>query len=401
MVFVVFTRFSHLQEVVVSVPLHAMISVPTTIDHDPVLSRLLGPKARKKFGWDDPFFEAGLLTVALLHHFTLGKVSPLAHYMDILETTPTDAIPFTWSKDRLRREMTEGVRQIARGIHRDVKDMYVNLMEILLAEHPTVFLPEAYSFEKFRWAFALVNSRHWHVPIPDLEPPMKKKRQKQQHPTPSPAVGDLDVPPADQPTEDWVREQTDTKDEEAPQKDEEEEEEEEELRSHSFLAPVADLLNFGPPCTRGKYNAETQAFELIATCSYTKGQEVTYWYSNDCDDVMIANYGFTHPMVPSCVSDWKQQTEYWKQQAERLEVEIGNAYQDLDALDKELDRMHMHLQNCDCDDHHGDGPRIRQKARGSGDDVAHDNQHVRGGNHHRQHDGVRSKWTHKKSDLGL
>ena len=34
-------------------------------------------------------------------------------------------------------------------------------------------------------------------------------------------------------------------------------------------------------------NAEKKSFEVVATCSFQTGREVTFWYSDDCADVMI------------------------------------------------------------------------------------------------------------------
>ena len=58
---------------------------------------------------------------------------------------------------------------------------------------------------------------------------------------------------------------------------------------HSFMSPLADMLNFGPACAKGRYNTELKAFEVIATCKFLQGEEVTFWYSDDCENVMIAN----------------------------------------------------------------------------------------------------------------
>jgi len=81
-------------EVVISIPFHAMISISTTIDHDPVLSRFLGPEARSKLGWDSDdgdssaaYYELPLLSFAILYHYRLGRSSPLYHYIEILKST--------------------------------------------------------------------------------------------------------------------------------------------------------------------------------------------------------------------------------------------------------------------------------------------------------------------------
>jgi hypothetical protein len=382
-------------EVVISIPYSSMIAVPTTIDEDPVLHKVMGPHARQQYEWEnDEFVELALLTVAILYHRHLGKASPLYNYIGILESSPTENIPFLWDKDRLKREATPGVRRYARGIFKDVKELYETVIDVLRRDFPELFDTPVYDLSNFLWAFSLVNSRHWLLPVPDFNPDSKhkKKVEEPENQAPSLGIGDQ-VPPASLPTEEWVQQEQGDSDDDVISHPAE---------RHSFLAPVADLLNFGPPCTRGSYNPQTHAFELVATCCFRKGQEVTYWYSDDCDDIVIANYGFTHPMVRPCPTeqDYQRDLDLWKARSQDLENEIERVYDDLDMVERELQQAEALLNKCKCDD----GFMASKSRKSSGS-----HEHIRGSHrtpsdHESDHerDGVRRKaWNHQKSDIGL
>ncbi|KAL7536034.1 hypothetical protein ACHAXR_006876 [Thalassiosira sp. AJA248-18] len=376
-------------DIVISIPLYSLLSVPTTIDHDPVLSRILGPDARHKLGWTNTAeYEIALLVIAVLYHRELGKDSPLSHYIDILLGTPTDSFPFLWSDEELREktggDIGEGVRTLARGIRQDLYELYDGVIGTLVKKRPEAFAPPdgydgnqsgegggkewIYSYENFQWAFALVISRHHYLPIQDFDDEDERARpleisavkntdfQSQMQETLS-TVSEV-FPPANQPTDSWVD----------LAKNEERVVEEDDLVAlatdddvtlqslnpmrHSFLAPLADLINFGPPCLIGSYNAEEHVFELIATCPFTKGQEVTFYYSSDCSDVIIANFGFLHPLVPQCAApeDWEKKSDEWKEKTKMREKELWEVYRKVDLLKDELAILESQLVTCECED---------------------------------------------------
>mmetsp|Transcript_31235 Transcript_31235/g.44355 ORF Transcript_31235/g.44355 Transcript_31235/m.44355 type:complete len:409 (-) Transcript_31235:37-1263(-) len=408
-----------------------MIAVSTTIDADPILQRVLGQSIREQQGWDDEFYEMPLLTLALLYHKALGKASPLYHYIQILDSAPTQHFPFLWAKETLRETATEGIRRIARGIAKDIEEIYDTMVPLLRKEFPELFDSPTFSISNFYWAFAMVNSRHWHLPIPDYysgidipnddsqQPEQRMQQPEQEHHALS--TSEDQMPPAAEPTEEWIEEHVMSSSFSDNSKSRL-------LKPHSFLAPIADLLNFGPPCTRGAYNLDTEAFELIATCDFEKGQELTYWYSSDCEDVVIANYGFTHPMVPACPSleDYKEKSELWKQRSDEMQQELEAAYDDLERLQTEMKRL---LERCNCSgvkhDKIGDRKqpsmdptKAKKPAPGRHSHQAtsppqqqeeeqhqqqQQQQHVRGHHHTSDHErgSVRRQWTHQKSDLGL
>ena len=82
------------------------------------------------------------------------------------------------------------------------------------------------------------------------------------------------------------------------------------------------------------------AFELIAACPFTKGQEVTFWYSSDCSDVIIANFGFLHPLVPKCEApkDWKEKSVDLKEKTKVLQQKFDLLKQERSELESRLSR---------------------------------------------------------------
>jgi SET domain len=398
-------------EIIISIPFQALLTVSNTIDQDPVLSRVMGPQARKAYGWtleqdtsettdhhnnnnnhdatnNIDFFELPLLAMALLHHYKLGTSSPMYPYIHLLRKSPLDAMPFLWGKKKRQEQygrnptssVSKGIQTVARSIRLEMKDMYHTVVDTLLLHHPDLFgrrnantpssspnleydvLDEeewAFSFENFQWAFAMVNSRHWLLPIVDLDPLSQEQPPQPVTPNMMQPQRSLDgVPPAEMPTDAWVDGETEQEDNGAPTSTQQPREPKpnsvkpKATSYHSFLAPVADLLNFGPPCTRGRYNQETHTFDIIASCTFIPGQEVTFWYSDECEDIVMGNYGFTHPMVPKCptAEDYKLARDKWRQRATNLQTALEDAYEDMDVMDTELQHVQQILANCDCCD---------------------------------------------------
>ena len=417
-------------ETIISIPLNAMISVQTTIDHDPVLSTVLGPAQRSEYGWDGanaPFYEVPLLIVAVLYHaHVLGDQSPLSKYIDSMRDAPVESMPFLLDHTQLRlRGFSDGVRTVIGEVQDDMRDMYATVVGSLVKDFPDVFGPPqseqgdnfddwAFSFDRFSWAFAVVNSRHWNVPVLDLDdageavmrpvsltlssgstasssvmsapaitpndgqnsenaegegvdlPPHEGASQHLS----SIGVDGIETPPAAQPTDAFVEQQVaGTGAVENSRESNERSESSEDVvkglvssegpegrgavtnpRTHSFLAPLADLLNFGPPCTRGSYDALTHTFNVVATCSFEPGQEITFYYSGDCEDAIYANYGFVHPMIPACptLQDTKKEVESWVAKSKELSTALVAAYEDMDTMEADINDLADKLEACGC-----------------------------------------------------
>jgi hypothetical protein len=235
--------------------------------------------------------------------------------------------------------------------------MYAVVVQVLIDEHPELFGKNSsstptntnnsgsddaeaewfFSYKNFQWAFAIVNSRHFQLPIPDLNSPNDVVATAA---TSGEALHhDEQSPPADKPTDAWVAQEQGIRPHLQP------------ARLHSFLAPIADLLNFGPPCTRSYYNSETHVFEIKASCNLRQGQEVTFWYGDyECQDVLVGVYGFMHPMVPPCptADDYRRASAEWKLRADQYREQVDIVRKLVRVRDAEIEYLQDILEACDC-----------------------------------------------------
>merc|ERR1711862_644095 len=128
-------------------------------------------------------------------------------------------------------------------------------------------------------------------------------------------------------------------------------------KQHVLMVPVADLINFGKPCTKAIYNETTHAFEIIATCNIKQGDEITFWYTNDCKDVVYANFGFSHSLIPSCddhnnnnnsllLLEYKERNNRLINRLKLLQNELVSSWENVEQLQLIIQEMQRLLQEC-------------------------------------------------------
>jgi len=340
-----------------------------SIEADPTLSTVLGANARSLHDaafperpWND---ELQLLVVYLLYMLSRSsnvEGDNFGPFLGALLSAPVDAMPFMWKKEDLHMaypDPADKIRVTAEAISYDVREMYVEIVPLLVESHPDIFAPKkkerkmrkqttdksggtgkddvgtvqghppvenesgtkpgektewaeeqneewAYSFEKFLWAYAMVNSRHWNLPCADV---------------------DSALAPAMVGVANKTIEATQTTAKKLP-------------RPHAWMAPIADMLNFGPACTKAAYNHKTKSFEITATCNLVLGQEITFWYTDECEDIVVANFGFTSSLLDTCLSaeEWRDRSEQWQAHAKILEERLLEAWNEADDLRRALEK---------------------------------------------------------------
>jgi hypothetical protein len=154
-----------------------------------------------------------------------------------------------WSREKLTRTYPPNTYP---QIHTILADKYSLIVDSfdqvikgdkgLATTYPHVF--GAFEFDDWKVAWLLINSRHWILPAGELD----------------------DIIP-------------DSGGEE---------------RTHCIAAPIADLMNFGTPCTTASFDAATKSFQILASCPFKEGDEISFYYSDECRDIFRIEYGFTH-----------------------------------------------------------------------------------------------------------
>ena len=339
-------------EVLISVPFHALISADS-IERDAVLKPVIGRGSAmwynaRRFEYAEE--EEGVdellpLSIYLLYHVSLGVESPIVEYINILLSAPIDGMPVLWNKERLMREYPDenhGVQDATEEILDNMRGMYEAIMPGLVQERPDIFdnANEMYSFDQFRWVFAMLNSRHWHLPCDELDYELLMDEEEEEEELEIEALDNEEEEEADVQT--MILHNDGSSNTNDLENDMYTSTNNININTHAFLAPLADLVNFGPPCAKGTYNKDTASFDIIATCDLMAGQEVTFWYTDDCADIVLANYGFTHPLVKRCLTgkEWQERSIMWQEAAEDLERQLVVAWD-------EVDRLQGLLSECD------------------------------------------------------
>jgi len=287
---------------ILSIPKGLLISVESIENDDFAIKAAIGKEASLKNGWYD---ELQILCIYLLYHRWLGEESRLSPYINILLSSPIENMVFLWESEKLNEyypDPTNYIRLLSLDIAESVGILYDSIMPSLLTSNPEIFERKShqtnqewmFSRENFLWAFAMLNSRHWNLPL---------------HGNAKDSGN-------------------------------------EELNTSAFLAPLADLTNFGPPCTKALINEDTNTFDIVATCDFVVGQEVTLWYSDLCEDEALVNYGFSHSLIKPCLNVIEL-----KEQRDLLEQDLETALDEIESL-REL--LHSCSLSCEGFDSNAD-----------------------------------------------
>jgi histone-lysine N-methyltransferase SETD3 len=167
-------------------------------------------------------------TLVWLIFETSNENSPWKPYIDILpDAFPTH--PLSWTPEELAEAAGTGLDTTTNAIRELLQKSFANLDEKLVQPNKSAF--PGWSFERYLWAYQVVNSRSW-------------------------AVTDADG----------------TRD--------------------NVLVPLADMLNHQPGAGIGSLSEDKTYFVINATTSYTTGAQVFDNYGPKTNYELLSTYGF-------------------------------------------------------------------------------------------------------------
>jgi len=191
--------------------------------------------------------DCGWIALFLMHETGKGESSKWFPFLKMLSETHVSQ-PIFWNDEKLKEGASETVQLLVKKQKKKIIKDYSKFFPKLATFNPEIFgnYKSKFPFDNFTRAHVICESRCWYLPLKENGP--------------------------------YV----------------------------SFMVPGADLLNFGKSgLSIGGFNSSKDAFVITAGKTWYKGEEVTYYYSSSCDDVILVEYGFKSPLIPECTQEEK------------------------------------------------------------------------------------------------
>ncbi|KAG5188740.1 putative ribulose-1,5-bisphosphate carboxylase/oxygenase small subunit N-methyltransferase I [Tribonema minus] len=130
--------------------------------HIPLDLLLTKERARTEFGHDvitDDMSEYIAIALLLMGERAKGKDSFWAPYINVLPTLDEVAPTWSWPEEELSLLEGSPVIRSTESMARKLEAEYAALQQGILTKHAALFAADAYTFDAFRWAFAMLFSR--------------------------------------------------------------------------------------------------------------------------------------------------------------------------------------------------------------------------------------------------
>ena len=180
--------------------------------------------------------------------------APKMPYLRLVESHDTSGVPQLWPEDSPQfRALSPGLREMATRARASAHDKYDILVPPAIEHFPSLLseglgcaggtcsrevLQSVYSWTRFHRLFVIVSARDWVLPVDGQD--------------------------------------------------------------QAFMAPQADLLNFGQVGVRAEYSSVRRAFVLTATQPIAAGTEILFYYGTMCRDAWVNLYGFAPSEAKPC-----------------------------------------------------------------------------------------------------
>eukprot|EP01006_Ploeotia_vitrea_P028868 TRINITY_DN61505_c0_g1_i1.p2 TRINITY_DN61505_c0_g1~~TRINITY_DN61505_c0_g1_i1.p2 ORF type:complete len:308 (-),score=33.74 TRINITY_DN61505_c0_g1_i1:1543-2466(-) len=186
-----------------------------------------------------PWTDDMMLTVWFMYEI-LQHNSPWEPYLNLVQQSPVESMAIYWD-DEVLGHYSSNLIQITHQRLARISNQYAALFPYLSTTYSDIFGGENaqyFTWAQFKWAWALISSRYWYLPIHG--------------------------------------------------------------EHHKFMVPMADLINFGDAYSTAEIDEKNDSFKIVAQQDFNKGDQIFFWYTDDCQDWIWVEYGFSHPSIAKC-----------------------------------------------------------------------------------------------------